>query len=97
MSSSQAGDKVIRTICDSCMCQCGVLAHVRDGKAVKLEGDPDHPSSQGFMCPMGFSALQTVYHPDRVVYPLKRDGERGGENGDEYHGTRPSMISLNGY
>lgn len=77
MSKAQANDKVIRTICDSCMCQCGCLVHVRDGKAVKLEGDPDHPLSRGFMCPMGLSALQTVYHPNRVIYPLKRDGDRG--------------------
>ena len=77
MSKSQENCKVVRTICDSCMCQCGVLVHVRDGKAVKIEGDPDHPYNRGYMCPMGLSALQTVYHPQRVIYPLKRDGGRG--------------------
>ncbi len=77
MSKSPAHEKVVRTICDSCMCQCGALAHVRDGKVIKLEGDPNHPLNRGFLCPMGLSALQTVYHPDRVIYPLKRVGERG--------------------
>lgn len=77
MSKSPAHEKVVRTICDSCMCQCGALAYVRDGKVIKLEGDPNHPLNRGFLCPMGLSALQTVYHPDRVIYPLKRVGERG--------------------
>jgi anaerobic selenocysteine-containing dehydrogenase len=70
-------EKVIRTICDACMSQCGCLVHVKNDKAVKIEGDPDHPLSKGFMCPKGLSFLQVVYHPDRVLYPLKRDGERG--------------------
>ncbi len=69
--------KLVQTICDSCMCQCGALVHVKDGKAVKIEGDPEHLASHGFMCPMGLSSLQTVYHPDRVIYPLKRIGDRG--------------------
>lgn len=77
MSSAKDGCKVLHTICDSCMCQCGVLVHVKDGKAVKLEGDPDHPYNRGFMCPKGLSTLKTVYHPQRVIYPLKRDGDRG--------------------
>ncbi|MDP2916447.1 MAG: molybdopterin-dependent oxidoreductase [Dehalococcoidia bacterium] len=72
-----AGTKIVQTICDSCMCQCGTLVHVKNGKAVKVEGDPEHPGSRGFMCPMGLSILQTVYHPDRVVYPMKRVGDRG--------------------
>lgn len=74
---SQPGHKVVRTVCQGCMSECGVLVHVRDGKAVKIEGDPDHPLNHGFMCPKGLSYLQTVYHPDRVIYPLKRIGARG--------------------
>jgi anaerobic selenocysteine-containing dehydrogenase len=76
-SKSLAGEKIVRTVCDSCMCQCGCLVHVKDGRAKKLEGNPDHPASRGFMCPKGLSTLQTVYHPDRIIYPLKRTGDRG--------------------
>ncbi len=72
-----ANEKIVRTICDACMSQCGCLVHVRDGKAVKIEGDPDHPLSKGFMCPKGLSFLQVVYHPDRILCPLKRNGDRG--------------------
>ena len=59
------------------MCQCGALVHVENGKAIKIEPDPNHPYNHGFMCPKGLSALETVYHPERILYPLKRDGERG--------------------
>lgn len=77
MTHAQGDVRVMRTVCSACMCQCGVLAHVRDGKVVKLEGDPDHPLNRGFMCPKGLAFLQTVYHPDRILYPMKRAAERG--------------------
>ena len=69
--------EVVRTVCDRCHGQCGVLVHVKDGKAVKIEGDPNHPVNEGTMCAKGLAALQVVYHPDRILYPMKRVGERG--------------------
>ncbi|MDI9619385.1 MAG: molybdopterin-dependent oxidoreductase [Candidatus Nezhaarchaeota archaeon] len=70
--------RVVRTVCGGCMCECGVLAHVADdGRVVRLEGDPNHPLSEGYMCPKGLSFLQTLYHPDRLKHPLKRVGEKG--------------------
>lgn len=56
---------------------CGVLAHIRDGKLVKIEGDPDHPWNQGRLCPRNLAMTQYVYHPDRLKHPMKRIGERG--------------------
>jgi anaerobic selenocysteine-containing dehydrogenase len=56
---------------------CGVLIHVADGKIVKLEGDPESPLNGGRLCPKGAASLETLYHPDRLQYPLKRTGERG--------------------
>jgi anaerobic selenocysteine-containing dehydrogenase len=69
--------QVIRTICHNCHSLCGVLVTVKDGVAVKIEGDPEHPLSKGFLCVKGLSHLQLVYHPERIKYPLKRIGERG--------------------
>ena len=60
-----------------CYCSCGVLAHVKDGRVFKLEGDPDHPWSKGALCPKGLSGIELLYHPDRLNYPMKRTGERG--------------------
>jgi len=59
------------------MSECGVLVHFEDGKAVKIEGDPNHPLNAGYMCPKGLSFLQLEYHPDRLKHPLKRVGARG--------------------
>jgi anaerobic selenocysteine-containing dehydrogenase len=54
-----------------------VFALVEEGKVVKIEGDPNHPMNEGSLCPKGISAIQFLYHPDRLLYPLKRKGKRG--------------------
>ncbi len=56
---------------------CGVLAHVKDGKLVKVEGDPDHPWNRGRLCARVLAMTQYVNHPDRLRHPLKRIGKRG--------------------
>ena len=70
-------EKIIRTCCQSSHCECGVLVHVADGKVVKIEGDPEHPRTKGFVCVKAQAQPQLVSHPDRVTFPLKRIGERG--------------------
>lgn len=70
-------DRVVKTICGGCHCTCGILTYVRDEKVVKVEGDPDFPQNQGMMCAKGLAITQLLYHPDRLLYPLRRAGERG--------------------
>ena len=77
MDKGSGSTKIVRTVCDRCHCECGVLVHVRDGKAIKIEGDPNHPINEGAMCAKGLAALQVVYHPERILYPIKRAGQRG--------------------
>jgi len=69
--------KVVSSVCADCHVGCGVLIHVKDGKVVKLEGNPEHPTNEGMMCPKGLAAKQHIYHPKRLLHPLKRTGERG--------------------
>lgn len=71
------GDGYIPTMCEMCVWRCGVLAKVKDGKVVKLEGNPDHPNSKGKLCARGQSGLMNTYDPDRVLTPLIRVGKRG--------------------
>ena len=66
--------KYVKTVCRSCHGGCGVIAHVKDGKVVKVEGDPDSPISHGSLCSKGLAITQLAYHPDRVLYPLKKAG-----------------------
>ena len=56
---------------------CQVLVHLEGNRVVKVTGDPDSPTSRGYICPKGSASPELLYHPDRVVYPLRRRGERG--------------------
>jgi thiosulfate reductase/polysulfide reductase chain A len=67
----------IATLCEMCVWRCGVLAKVVNGKVVKLDGNPEHPHSNGKLCPRGQAGLATTYDPDRVLTPLVRVGKRG--------------------
>jgi molybdopterin-containing oxidoreductase family iron-sulfur binding subunit len=60
------------TTCRECPAGCGVLAKNREGRAVKLEGNPLHPVNKGKLCARGQAALQGLYNPDRLEMPLLR-------------------------
>jgi molybdopterin-containing oxidoreductase family iron-sulfur binding subunit len=63
------------TTCRECPAGCGVLAKNREGRAIKLEGNPEHPVNRGKLCARGQAALQGLYNPDRPKMPLlKTDG-----------------------
>ena len=64
------------TTCRECPAGCGAVARVREGRVVKLEGNPLHPINRGTLCMRGHAALQGVYNPDRVVVPRLRVGNR---------------------
>lgn len=70
-------EKIVKTACRACIANCGVLAHVKHGRVVKLEGNPQDPMSRGRMCAKGLSGIQALYNPNRNKYPLERVGERG--------------------
>lgn len=70
-------DEMVRSTCELCLAGCGVLIHMKDGKPVKVEGDPDNPINNGVICAKGAHSLEYLYHPDRLKHPLKRVGERG--------------------
>ncbi|MEX2109396.1 MAG: molybdopterin-dependent oxidoreductase [Gemmatimonadaceae bacterium] len=62
------------TTCRECAAGCGVIAETRDGRTIKLEGNPDHPVNRGALCARGQSALQGLYNPDRYRRPMARRG-----------------------
>ena len=59
---------------------CGVCLYVKDGKLVKVEGDPTHPISQGRLCPRCLALDEVMYHPDRIKHPMKRAREDRGKD-----------------
>ena len=70
-------DRIVRTRCRMCHNECGVLATVRDEVVRKVEGDPEDPVTGGMMCAKGLAMRQYLYHPDRILHPLRRRGPRG--------------------
>lgn len=69
--------ETIRTACPlDCWDCCGMIAHVEDGRLIKVEGDPDHPITQGTLCGKGRKLVDRYHHAERVLEPLKKvDGE----------------------
>jgi thiosulfate reductase / polysulfide reductase chain A len=70
-------ETTVRTVCQACHAECGVVAHVKDGRVTRIVGDPNHPMNRGFICVKGRSEPERLYHPDRLKHPLRRAGERG--------------------
>jgi anaerobic selenocysteine-containing dehydrogenase len=60
-----------------CPDTCGMLTDVRDGRAVAVRGDPDHPVTRGWLCAKVRPYLGHVYHPGRLLHPLRRIGPKG--------------------
>lgn len=79
MFSSQDEDiKIYKSACRMCHGGCGTLVHVKDGRVLKVVGDPESPFNRGQLCVKGVSSIDHLYHPGRLKHPLKRSGERGG-------------------
>jgi molybdopterin-containing oxidoreductase family iron-sulfur binding subunit len=64
--------------CRECPAGCGLHVKVREGRPIKIEGNPDHPSNAGRLCARGQASLQGLYNPDRIDSPLRRS-EASGE------------------
>ena len=56
---------------------CGLLVHVEEGRVTRIKGDPDS-FSRGYICAKGLAHGERLHHPDRLKYPQKRIGEKGG-------------------
>lgn len=67
----------VSTFCRVCEPTCGVLASVEDGRITKILSNPDHVSAKGHFCKKAMGAVDITYDPDRVLYPLKRNGAPG--------------------
>jgi anaerobic selenocysteine-containing dehydrogenase len=70
--------RVVHAACPhDCPDACGVLITVQDGRATKIQGDPEHPVTRGFLCAKVAKYLDRVYSPQRVLYPMRRVAAKG--------------------
>lgn len=70
------------TTCQECPAGCGLIVRTQEGRAIKIEGNPNHPVNRGKVCSRGLTSVQGLYNPDRIGGPLQRT------RGD--HNTQPS-------
>ncbi|MBT0653234.1 molybdopterin oxidoreductase family protein [Geomobilimonas luticola] len=69
---------IVRSVCPyDCPDTCGLLVEVKDGRAVKVTGDPEHPFTRGTLCPKMLHYERTVHSPLRLTMPLLRSGPKG--------------------
>lgn len=70
---------LVPTTCFNCEAACGLMAYVdkETGEVRKLEGNPHHPASRGRNCAKGPATINQIHDPGRILYPMKRVGERG--------------------
>jgi molybdopterin guanine dinucleotide-containing S/N-oxide reductase-like protein len=69
---------VVHAACPhDCPDACGVLITIDNGRATRIQGDPAHPITRGFLCAKVSKYLDRVYSPDRVLYPLRRVAPKG--------------------
>ena len=76
LSPDLSSATIIPTTCEVCVNKCSVLAKVLDGKVVKLDGNNLSPKSKGHLCARGQAAIKITYDPNRLKYPLIREGKR---------------------
>ena len=70
--------KVVHAACPhDCPDACGVLITIEGGRATKIQGDPSHPVTRGFLCAKVTKYLDRVYSPDRLLYPMARRAPKG--------------------
>src|SRR5262245_16070794 len=82
--------RVVHAACPhDCPDACGVLITVDDGNAVKIQGDPAHPVTRGFLCAKVAKYLDRVYSPERVLYPMRRIAAKGNAGGGAH--STPSL------
>lgn len=90
--------KAIPITCQQCPAGCGVVAYLNGDRLVQVMGNPQHPNNKGGICAKGISGINLVNDPERLLYPLKRIGQRGkGEwiriTWDEAYNTLSQRIS----
>ena len=75
--AEEKGDvKRIPTLCNGCTSRCGIIATVKNGRVVHIEGNPEHPTNKGTLCGRAYGAAMLTYHPDRLKGPMKRVGDQ---------------------
>ncbi|MCH2376606.1 MAG: nitrate reductase, partial [Planctomycetes bacterium] len=72
MAREKIPETWVKTTCGYCSVGCGMLIGVRDGAAVSVKGDPDHPVNDGKLCPKGLCEHEVIHALGRALYPMRK-------------------------
>ena len=93
MSTQKVPDKWVATTCGYCSVGCGMFVGVKDGRAVSVRGNPDHPVNRGMLCPKGLSEHHTIAADNRAQFPLlRKNGAMARVGWDEALGTMAAKF-----
>jgi anaerobic selenocysteine-containing dehydrogenase len=70
----------IPTTCGMCPAGCGIMGFLDGTRLVQILGNPDHPNNKGSICTKGMTGMNLVNDPERLLFPMKRKGQRGERN-----------------
>ena len=76
-SAAKIPDRWVSTTCGYCSVGCGMFIGVKDGRAVSVRGNPDHPVNRGALCPKGLSEHDMLHASTRATHPLLRSNRKG--------------------
>mgnify|MGYP003382356389 CR=1 FL=1 len=92
-STQKVPDQWVSTTCGYCSVGCGMFIGVKDGRAVSVRGNPDHPVNRGWLCPKGLSEHHTLDADNRATRPLlRRDGQLSPVSWDEAYGEMAARF-----
>jgi len=95
VSASRVADIWVKTTCGYCSVGCGMLVGVKDGKAVSVRGNPEHPVNSGKLCPKGLSEHHILTAPGRATKPLlRKHGTLTAVSWDEALDTMAERIGV---
>ena len=85
--------RVVRAACPhDCPDTCALQVTVQQGRAVRIQGDPDHPTTHGALCTKVSRYAERSYHPERVLTPLKRSGPKGSGRFEPVANRMPRLL-----
>jgi assimilatory nitrate reductase catalytic subunit len=76
VSAQKVPDRWVQTTCGYCSVGCGMFIGVKNGRAVSVRGNPDHPVNRGLLCPKGLSEHHTIHALNRATHPVSRRGRQ---------------------
>lgn len=77
IAATQESETIVYSACEMCRNQCPIEVHVKDGKVVKVDGNPFDPTVKGSICARGQAGPSLLYDPQRIKKPMIRTGDRG--------------------